>query len=61
MSRKKDVDEPISRLSEKKLVNMFLCKKDRSGCYTGQGCVNLDVCRYGQRAVEIRRQNGKED
>lgn len=40
-------------MTVKCLMRSFLCERERSQCVTKGECECLDVCKYGQRYIEI--------
>ncbi len=43
----------INRLSKKGLINRYLCDGSNSQCVQRHRCECLDVCKYGQRYLQI--------
>ena len=50
--RKKEKDR-IDAMTVKCLMRSFLCERECSLCVTKGECECLDVCKYGQRYIEI--------
>lgn len=53
LSEKKN--DKISRMSKSRLIRSYLCHGEESACVICGKCCVLDECRYGQRYLEIAR------
>lgn len=58
--RKNTAVDQMEKMTCKGLIREYLCKGKRSACVRYGRCSVLEKCRYGQRYLELRKQQEEE-